>query len=185
MNASRGTAARISPPNNVIIAADPCAAEHLARQALVSAGAKVTTLVCWRVLQDFGSEVALLLGEMVSCATRASRVAELNQHFGVDRTTIHHRLRRQNLPAPGVLLMWCRILVATFLVQDGHTTVNAAARLLQFHSAAALRNLTKSYTGHPLSTLIERGGFPHVLDCFMYVLQDEQRRRVITAPPTR
>ena len=51
------------------------------------------------------------------------------------------------MPAPSVLVSWCRVLHAAVLLSTTTRAVDHVARLLDFQSGTALRNMFRRYTG--------------------------------------
>jgi AraC-like DNA-binding protein len=73
-----------------------------------------------------------------------------------------YRLKLAQLPAPEQLIMWCRLLVVAWLLEDPHCTVNEAARALGWRELSALRSLTMNYLGYQPRRLREPGAIARV-----------------------
>ena len=67
--------------------------------------------------------------------------------LGVNRKTLVNYCARANLPSPGRLLSWCRLLLAAQYLATTTRTVERIALQLDFASDTALRNMIKRYTG--------------------------------------
>ena len=67
--------------------------------------------------------------------------------LGVNRKTLVNYCARANLPSPGKLLSWCRLLLAAHYLATTTRTVERIALQLDFASDTALRNMIKRYTG--------------------------------------
>lgn len=89
-------------------------------------------------------------------------VETLATEMGVSRRTLANRLMAAQLPPPEPLIMWTRLLVATWMLQDPHYSVNQAARALGWQEFSALRSLTMKYLGHPPNALREPGSIARV-----------------------
>lgn len=72
---------------------------------------------------------------------RCPRVGALARGLGVHRRTLVNLCRRGGLPAPEILLTWCRVMVAAYLLITTRLTVEQLANSLDFPSANAMRNL--------------------------------------------
>ena len=94
-------------------------------------------------------------------------VPALAAAFGVNHATLLRRFRRMGLPAPGPFIMWCRLLLAGYLLQDGLRAVEDVVLALGFPSPSAFRNLTKRYTGLRPLELRAAGGLQAVLEAFL------------------
>ena len=99
------------------------------------------------------------------CLTHADRpltVDEMARGLGVHRKTLCNRTLAAGLPAPSVLISWCRLLHAARLLDDAERSVERIALLLGFGSGTALRNMLRRYTGLRPTELRRRGG-PRVI----------------------
>ncbi len=72
---------------------------------------------------------------------RCPRVGALARGLGVHRRTLVNLCQRNGLPAPEILLTWCRVMVAAYLLITTRLTVEQLANSLDFPSGNALRNL--------------------------------------------
>jgi hypothetical protein len=79
------------------------------------------------------------------------------------RRTVASRLRLVHFPPPEALIMWARLLVAAWFLQDPVCTVNEAARRLGWRELSALRSLSMSYLGHQPRLLREPGAVARVV----------------------
>lgn len=98
----------------------------------------------------------------VENAGRGLTVGQLSAGIGLSRRTLAYRLRQANLPAPESLIMWGRLLVVAWLLQDPQCTINQAARALRFRELSALRSLAMSYLGYQPRALREPGAITKV-----------------------
>lgn len=89
--------------------------------------------------------------------------------LSLDRKTLVHRLSAAGLPAPSILIPWCRLLCAARWLEHPDRTVEQAALVLRFGSGSALRNMFRRYTGLRAGEVRARGG----LNCVLSVLTRE------------
>jgi AraC-like DNA-binding protein len=89
-------------------------------------------------------------------------VDRLAHDVGMSRRTVAYRLKVARLPAPEPLIMWSRLLVAAWLLQDPHYPVNKAARALGWRELSALRSLSMNYLGHQPRLLRDVGAIARV-----------------------
>ncbi len=76
--------------------------------------------------------------------------------FGISRRTLHQRLISRSLPPTREFLTWCRVLVASALLdQPGHT-LDSVAGQLDFSDGGVLGNVLRRYAGAGINKL--RGG---------------------------
>ncbi|HXB23563.1 MAG TPA: hypothetical protein VNV25_02415 [Gemmatimonadaceae bacterium] len=117
-------------------------------------------------------------------------VDRLARQFGVDRKTLHNRLRGAGLPSAAVLISWSRLLAAGWLLDDPHQTVAGAARTLQFASASELRGMLSRYLHTRATDLRQRGALRTIAESFRAVHSTGGHRSLgiryaapVTAPP--
>lgn len=108
-------------------------------------------------------------------ARQAVTVADAAAALGVHRKTLVDRLATAGLPTPSAMIAWCRLTLAAQMLEDPARSVEQIALLLDFSSAAALRNMLKRYTGLSPREVRENGG----LRCVLHAL------RQTLAPPSR
>ena len=78
---------------------------------------------------------------------RITSVAAVADALGIHRKTLFIHCRGASAVPPGIIMTWCRLLLAAHLLATSLRTVEAVARDLGFASATALRNITKRYAG--------------------------------------
>jgi AraC-like DNA-binding protein len=83
--------------------------------------------------------------------------------LGINRKTLVNYCARADLPSPGRLLSWCRLLLAAHYLATTTRTVERIALQLDFASDTALRNMIKRYTGMRAQELRHRDGASVVL----------------------
>lgn len=89
----------------------------------------------------------------------------------VNRKTLRNRFARQGLLRPRDVLAWCRLLVATRLLEDPGRTVEQVGFALGCGSGTALRNLFLRHVGVRPSDVLSLGGVRYVLRLFVTALR--------------
>jgi len=103
-------------------------------------------------------------------ARQAVTVADAAAALGVHRKTLVDRLATAQLPTPSAMIAWCRLTLAAQMLEDPARSVEQVALLLDFSSAASLRNMLKRYTGLSPREVRENGGLRCVLHAFRQTL---------------
>ena len=103
-------------------------------------------------------------------ARQAVSVADAAAALGVHRKTLVDRLATAGLPTPSAMIAWCRLTLAAQMLEDPARSVEQIALLLDFSSAASLRNMLKRYTGLSPREVRENGGLRCVLHAFRQTL---------------
>ena len=86
--------------------------------------------------------------------------------FGVSRRTLDYRLIDAGLPATHAFLMWCRLLVASALLnQPGHT-LDSVAGQLGFTDGHNLGNILRRYAGQGIIGLRQSGALEATVAAF-------------------
>lgn len=93
----------------------------------------------------------------------ADEVAAL---LGLSRPHLSVLLKEHGLPSLGHLLVWARLLHAGRWLTDPGRSAESVSRQLDYSSGAALRRVLRHYLGATPTGVVERGGFPFVLDRF-------------------
>ncbi len=90
--------------------------------------------------------------------------------FGVSRRTLHDRLIARGFPSTRTFLNWCRLLVASALLdQPGHT-LDSVAGQLDYSDGGVLGNTLRRYTGLGLNRLRPGSVLDATLDAFRAIL---------------
>jgi AraC-like DNA-binding protein len=110
-------------------------------------------------------------------------VDRLARQFGVDRKTLHNRLRGAGLPSAATLISWSRLLAAGWLLDDPHQTVAGAARTLNFASASELRGMFSRYVHTRATDLRQRGALRTIAESFREVRSVGGRSSTGSAAP--
>lgn len=92
--------------------------------------------------------------------------------FGISRRTLHNRLVSTGLPPTRTFLTWCRLLVATAMLdQPGHT-LDSVAGQLGFYDGHNLGVALKRYSGSSITQLRKGGVLNAAVDAFLKKLAD-------------
>ena len=94
-------------------------------------------------------------------------VAAAADALGVHRKTLFIHCRGASAPPPGIIMTWCRLLLAAHLLATSLRSVEAVALDLGFASATALRNITKRYTGLRPTEFRDGNAVPAVTRAFL------------------
>jgi AraC-like DNA-binding protein len=103
-----------------------------------------------------------IIWHCIAHAHEGLTVGTLAAAIGLSRRTLTYRLKLASLPAPEQLIMWCRLLVAAWLLRDPSCAVNDAARALGWRELSALRSLAMKYLGCQPRTLRDASAIPIV-----------------------
>jgi AraC-like DNA-binding protein len=98
--------------------------------------------------------------------TGAKSATEIARLIGMNRKTVFDHCRAAGLPGPKELRMWCRLLLAAYLLERPSRSVDSVANELEFSSSSAFRNLTKHHFGITPSELRTLGGLAYAVDAF-------------------
>lgn len=94
--------------------------------------------------------------------------------FGVSLRTLHGRLMASGLPSTRQFLTWCRLLVASALLEQPGQTLDSVAGLLDFHEGGPLGNAFRRYTGVGVSRLRQGNIFDATVAAFRAAVKRPQ-----------
>jgi AraC-like DNA-binding protein len=147
---------------------------HALRAAIADASiARAASEIRGEVLAVVPAETRSIFGWLLDHAQENLDVDALARALGVDRRTVTRRLHVAGLPTPRIAIGWCRLMLASRLLEDPGRTLEGIALALDFASGAALRNMLLRYTGLRPREVRENGGLRCVLHLF---------KRLVTAP---
>ena len=86
--------------------------------------------------------------------------------FGVSRRTLHDRLINNRLPPTREFLTWCRVLVASALLDQRGHTLDSVAGQLDFSDGGVLGHVLRRYTGNGVNKLRDGGVLDAALAAF-------------------
>jgi len=84
-------------------------------------------------------------------------IREVARLIGVSRRTLFRYCERERYPPPGEMLVWCRLFLAAYLLEDQGRTIESVALEIGLPSANALRNLLR-YHADCTPTEVRRAG---------------------------
>lgn len=92
--------------------------------------------------------------------------------FGISRRTLHNRLDESGLPATREFLTWCRVLVASALLEQPGHTLDSIAGQLDFPDGGALGKTLRRYTGFGITELRKRVALPMTITAFRETVRE-------------
>lgn len=87
--------------------------------------------------------------------------------LGVNVKTLVKQCRVNDLPSPGALLNWVRLMVVAYLLEAEGRALEHVAAAFGLESASPLRNLMKRYTGLRSLEVRTGGGLKVVIEAFL------------------
>jgi AraC-like DNA-binding protein len=136
--------------------------ESVSEALAISVAARVATSLERRV-----SELGLdCLRWAIENGHRGPRVEDLAEAFASSARSLTRRLRKDEAPSPGRILLWGKLFRATHMLADRRSTVEQVAYALGYSSGAALARALRRETGYPPVEILRRGGLGCVLDGF-------------------
>jgi AraC-like DNA-binding protein len=103
-----------------------------------------------------------LLYAVADVAAEGGYVSELAARLGVYRRTVTRWCAAAGVPEPRRMFSWTKLLLAADLLGDPQRSIESAARVSGFSSAASLASTTKSFIGLSPSDLRTAGAFETV-----------------------
>ena len=91
----------------------------------------------------------------------------LAQVLGMNVKTLVKQCRAYDLPSPGALLNWVRLMVVAYLLEAEGRALEHVAAAFGLESASPLRNLMKRYTGLRSLEVRTGGGLKVVIEAFL------------------
>ncbi|HJU64927.1 MAG TPA: hypothetical protein VJ596_04585, partial [Gemmatimonadaceae bacterium] len=80
---------------------------------------RVASEVCRRLAPHVPEDAMMIVSYCAQHASATPSVAGVARALGINRKTLLNRLASANLPAPGVVISWCRLLVAAWVLEQG------------------------------------------------------------------
>lgn len=128
---------------------------------------------------------APLVAHIIRHAFEAPRGVEHIAHeLGIDRKTLHNRLRAAGLPSPATLMSWSRLLAAGWLLDDPLHSVASVGRSLRFTSASELRGMFARYVHARPTDIRRRGALDAILEAFRAAMARSGVTRPTHSPST-
>ena len=104
------------------------------------------------------------------CVTRAHmRLTShrLSEILATSRRALVAQLAREGFPPPQKLISWGRLIVAAQMLEDRHRSADAVARILDFPSGSAFRNMCQRYLESTPQDIRDKGGTSFVVNAFL------------------
>ena len=120
------------------------------------------------VLQELGKVLPERLRPFAEAVVRnpaGSSIVSVSKFLNVHRQTPNTWCKKERYLRPEELLVWCRLLLVTAILELTSRTLESIALELEYSSATALRNQLKIYTGMT-STQIRSKGLSAVIGVF-------------------
>lgn len=119
------------------------------------------------VLRSQMAEEERTLQEALSGLHRRYSAEAFAATRGITRPALSARLKGNGLVPVGRLLLWARLLHAAVWLCEPGRSADSVARQLEYSSGAAFRRALREHTGATPTEVIEKGGLPFVLSCFV------------------
>jgi AraC-like DNA-binding protein len=132
-------------------------------RALASSLAEVVILTVARDLPPLAQEA---IRWTIEKAEARPRVEDLASGLGLTPGTFRRELRALDLAPPRSLLLWGRLIQATYLLERPYETVENVAYRLGYATGGALRKALKRHVKCSPTTLLRRGGLAWTLEAF-------------------
>jgi transcriptional regulator GlxA family with amidase domain len=87
--------------------------------------------------------------------------------LSTSRRTLVARLAKDGFPPPQRLISWGRLIVAAQMLEDRHRSADAVARILDFPSGSAFRNMCQRYVAATPQEIRAKGGAAFVVEAFL------------------
>ena len=87
--------------------------------------------------------------------------------LSTSRRTLVARLTEEGFPPPQRLISWGRLIVAAQMLEDRNRSADAVARILDFPSGSAFRNMCQRYLRASPQEIRAKGGASFVVDAFL------------------
>ena len=87
--------------------------------------------------------------------------------LSTSRRTLVARLAKDRFPAPQKLISWGRLIVAAQMLEDRNRSADAVARILDFPSGSAFRNMCQRYVSATPHEIRDNGGAAFVVEKFL------------------
>ncbi len=111
----------------------------------------------------------------------STSVPKVASALGVHRKTLVNYTQRSGLPAPSILITWCRLVIAAHMLETRGDAVERVALALEYPSATALRNTLRRYCGHRPADL-RTGGMEQIIAEFARLLSRDGRAEPAFCP---
>jgi AraC-like DNA-binding protein len=139
---------------------------YIARSIILDASRRGAAEMVMHELRSVLPERLLPVADAVVRNPAKSSVVRVAQHLNVHRQTPNQWCKKERHLRPEELVVWCRLLLVSAVLELTSRTLESIAVELDYASATALRNQLKNYTGLT-STQIRKGGLSTVINVFL------------------
>lgn len=115
-------------------------------------------------LQPLVKDAVLVAVTRAHVRLTSHRLAEI---LATSRRTLVAKLAQDHLPPPQKLISWGRLVVAAQMLEDRNRSADSVARILDFPSGSAFRNLCQRYLGATPGEIRAKGGASFVVETFL------------------
>ena len=115
---------------------------------------------------DVPEEIHSILLFSLEHAGRRLEVTELAATLGLSKRTLSWRMAQQGAPSPRLFLTWCRLLVASLLLNESGRTLDSVADQLNFSSGHSLGGVFFRHMGRGIIVLRRLGVLDQALAAF-------------------
>jgi AraC-like DNA-binding protein len=109
-------------------------------------------------------------------------VARVAAALGINRKTLTNWSTREGCPPPGILITWCRLLLAAELLQVTGRSVERVVLSLEFASGSAFRNLCQRYLRRRPSSLAVPGALDEAYQAYAEFMSSASRSNPADPP---
>ena len=99
-------------------------------------------------------------------AEHRPQVSDLAAALALSPRSLARELKTAGVAPPSSLLLWGRLIQASYLLAGPHETVESVAFRLAYSTAGALRKALKRHVGCSPTALLKRGGLALTLEAF-------------------
>jgi hypothetical protein len=137
-------------------------------------------ILCDRLSTDIPAAMRDVLRYALEHAGKSMNVAELASALGIHKRTLTWRLGHHRLPPARRLIFWCRLLVASLLLDEPGRTLDSVATQLNIRDGHVLGNMFFRYLNRGVAALRADGVSEEVIAAF----RREIRTRSASLPLT-
>ncbi len=109
------------------------------------------------VINRIGPFIPIPIRDIFKFAVESSHqmldVVRVAARFGITRQTLRNRLLEHRMPLPRKFITWCRLLVASSLLQESGHTLDSVGWQLEFGSGHHLGTVMRRYVGSNVSDM--------------------------------
>lgn len=130
--------------------------------------AALASLVLRKTAKDLPSLIQEGIRWAIERAGARPQVSDLAAALGVSPRTLNRATREAGVAPPSSLLLWGRLIQASYFLVRSDETVESVAYRLEYSTAGALRKALKRHVGCSPTSLVQQGGLALTLDMFKH-----------------